>query len=188
MLTLSWTMKHPASYATSLFMYFSPTLKELFTLLGLTAGLTHKQQWTIWSRGFGRAWISTYSSVYDTYVELPFLSLTFFCAPSIKEPRYIGFQVSWQVKQGLAMLGDYERPPVSFKLIALKSSVFNSSSQGTLDICCLISHFQTCDLLPTWRNNPLLATASSPAFSIAEMDLFCKDADLWWLWNLEKSK
>ena len=28
----------------------------------------------------------------------------------------IGFQVSWQVKQGLAMLGDYE--PVSFKLIA----------------------------------------------------------------------
>ena len=31
----------------------------------------------------------------------------------------IGFQVTIQVKQGLAMLGDYEPPPVSFKRIAL---------------------------------------------------------------------
>ena len=38
---------------------------------------------------------------------------------------------------------------------------FNGSSQATLNICCLISHFQSCDLLPTWTNNPLLPTADS---------------------------
>ena len=81
------SMKHPASYATSLCTHFSPKLKELFTLFGRTAGLTHKQQWTIWSRGFGRAWIFRHSSVYDMHVELPFLSLTSFWAPFIQEPR-----------------------------------------------------------------------------------------------------
>ena len=75
LLTLSFHETPSIICTTSLCMHFSPKLKVLFTLLGLTAVLTHKQQWTIWSQGFGRAWIYTHSSVYDTYVELPFLSL-----------------------------------------------------------------------------------------------------------------